>query len=252
MTDRTTSASSIRGFDDDFVRSDLEQMSRAPRYIEYQYQQVRPYLGRRVLEVGTGIGNITERILPRVELLVGLEPNVSCFAEVTRRLGDAPALRLINSAIEDAEAGELRGYDLDTVLCINVLEHILDDRAITDKLAGLLAPGGRLVLIVPSPSWSFGVIDESVGHYRRYSRQDVVDLVGGAGLAVQVARYFNLIGLLGWLYNAKVARIRRQSDLQIAVFDRLVVPLQRVLERWVPTPVGQSLLVVAAKEPRRG
>jgi 2-polyprenyl-3-methyl-5-hydroxy-6-metoxy-1,4-benzoquinol methylase len=252
MSEKLTEAVSIRGFEDDFVRSDLEQMSRAPRYLAYQYEQIQPYLGRRILEVGTGIGNITERILPGVDLLVGLEPNVTCFDEVTRRLAGHPALQLVNSAIEDVGTEGLQRHDFDTVLCINVLEHILDDRSITEKFAQVLAAGGQLVLIVPSPRWSYGVIDKAVGHYRRYSRADVVGLVARAGLTVRVSRYFNPIGLLGWLYNAKVARIQQQSDLQIAVFDRLVVPLQRRLERWLPVPVGQSLLVVATKDRSHG
>jgi SAM-dependent methyltransferase len=131
---------------------------------------------------------------------------------------------------------------------MNVLEHIKDDEAAVRAFSRLLRPGGALVLLVPAAPWLYGEIDKRLGHYRRYSKPSARALMEKAGLRVVALRYFNFIGLWAWWWNARVTRQLTQSDLQICLFDNLIVPWQARLESILPPPLGQSLLVVARKE----
>src|SRR5205085_10274801 len=128
----------------------------------------------------------------------------------------------------------------DTVVCSNVLEHIEDDVGALAALRALLAPGGRIVLVVPALRPLHGSIDKAIGHHRRYVREEIAAKLARAGLGVEHVRYFNVLGVAGWFLNARVLRRRSVPGFQARVNDRLV-PLLR-LERWLRPPLGMSLL----------
>ena len=131
--------------------------------------------------------------------------------------------------------------------CARTLE---DDLQALKRLRAMLhGAAGRLVLVVPAVPAAYGSIDAALGHYRRYSRSGLRSVLAQAGFSIGSLRYSNLIGLLGWLYNARIARRVQQSDAQIQVFDALIVPWYSRLERLLPPPVGLSL--VAAAHPGR-
>jgi len=234
--------------EDDFVKEDLEQMTRAVNYLEYQYRMIKPHLGKRIMEIGSGIGTFTARLLRIAEIVVSIEPNKYCFGKLQDDLGCNKSLVLVNKKIEECHCPELQSYLPDTIICLNVLEHIEDDSATIENFYRILKPGGKLLLVVPSPDWAFGVIDRAVGHFRRYSRNQLSSLVKKNGFREVYTRYYNPIGLVGWLWNGKVAGIVKQSDRQIYIFDRLVIPLQSFIEKWIKFPLGQSLLLVAVKD----
>jgi SAM-dependent methyltransferase len=139
--------------------------------------------------------------------------------------------------------------EFDTVLCLNVLEHIRDDRRALDSMATLLRPrGGRLFLFVPAHPRLFGSPDVLAGHFRRYTRRGLIEAVEGAGLVVRRATYFNGLGAIPYFLNSRVLRPRSLGghvNTQIVLFDRLAVPLLRRIERLLPMPFGQSLVVLA-------
>ena len=137
------------------------------------------------------------------------------------------------------------GKKFDAVVLMNVLEHIKDDHAVLAELKQYLAPGGRIVVLVPACQWAFGSTDARLGHYRRYSKAYARPLVAGLQLELEKMRYYNFVGLWGWWWNARCARRESQSDAQIRVFDGWIVPVLSRLERYLAPPVGQSLLFVA-------
>jgi SAM-dependent methyltransferase len=138
-------------------------------------------------------------------------------------------------------------YQADTVVCMNVLEHLEDDELAVNTFSKRLAPGGLLVLLIPAVPWLFGEIDRRLGHYRRYSKGSAAALMRKTGMTMVRMRYFNFIGVWGWLWNARVAKSLTQSDGQIHFFDNYIVPWESRLEKVIAPPVGQSLLVVARK-----
>jgi SAM-dependent methyltransferase len=138
----------------------------------------------------------------------------------------------------------LAHYRPDSVVCVNVLEHIEGDAAALRAMVEIVVPGGVIVLLVPAFDALYGPIDRNLGHYRRYRRSSLAGLASAAGLEIRKLHYVNALGLFGWWVNARVLKRETQSDGQIAVFDRWMVPFFSVIERAVPPPFGQSLLAV--------
>jgi 2-polyprenyl-3-methyl-5-hydroxy-6-metoxy-1,4-benzoquinol methylase len=231
---------------DDFISEDLCQMRLAPRYTAWLFRLIEPFLGTRVLEIGCGIGAITEMILARADHVLGIEPNEACRRELQARLGTDRRFQCLPAPLEACDPAELAAHRVDTIVLVNVLEHIEDDGAVMRRLVAAASPGARFLLIVPAGPGAYGTIDRAVGHFRRYSRASLAALFAGAGLVPERLRYSNLPGLLGWVYNSRVRRRVRQSNGQIRLFDRLV-PLLAAVERVVPPPLGMSLVGVAHK-----
>ncbi|MEO5917146.1 MAG: class I SAM-dependent methyltransferase [Luteolibacter sp.] len=230
---------------DPFYAEDLRQMERAVNYRDWQFRMVEPFLGRRVLEIGGGIGNFTPQLAGNGRKVTSLEPNEFCFRQLeekTRELCNVRPLRATVESLDTVLAPEER---FDSVVLMNVLEHIQDDRAVLNTLKQRLATGGRLIVLVPAGPWAHGPIDERLGHYRRYSKSCSRILLQNAGLSLEFMRYYNFIGIWGWWWNAKMGKLEGQNDAQIRFFDRWVVPLASRIERLIRPPVGQSILFVS-------
>lgn len=229
-----------------YTVADQLRMAKATRYFAWQSAMAKAALGRRVLEIGCGLGNFTEQLRDR-ECVVGLDVDDACIAHHQRRFAGAGHIRSFVLDALDPALLDLRRERLDSVACLNVLEHIEDDLGLLRRMQELLPTGGRVVLMVPAFMALYGPIDRNLGHYRRYTRASMTAAAAQAGLKVREMRFMNTIGFFGWWVNAKLLRKTEQSEDQIAVFDRWVVPMMSRLERLVPPPFGQSLFVVLEK-----
>ncbi len=233
--------------EDPFFAQDLAQMAKATNYMAWQFQLIKPHLGRSILEIGGGIGNFTALLAECADQVISIEPNQHCFAKLIEKTAHLKNVTVHDTTAEDLANLIPKEYRADTVVCMNVLEHLRDDELAINTFGRYLRRGGNLVLINPAVPWIFGDIDRKLGHYRRYSRQSTLDLLAATGLKPVKLRYFNFIGVWGWWWNARVAKAETQSDIQIRIFDKLIVPVASRLESLVPLPVGQSLFVVAEK-----
>ena len=232
---------------DDFISDDLRQMQLAPRYTAWLYRLIKPFLGARVIEIGCGIGAITEKILAHADHVVGIEPNEACRRELELRLGAHPRFHCLPVTLETCDFDQLAAHRADTIVLVNVLEHIPDDGAVMRRLAALAQPGARILLIVPAGPSAYGSIDRAVGHFRRYSRTMLSTLFTNADLVPEHLRYSNLVGLLGWMYNSHLRKAIKQSNRQIRAFDQMV-PMLAAMERLAPPLLGMSLIGVARKK----
>jgi SAM-dependent methyltransferase len=230
----------------DITVSDLEIMNKAVNYRRWLFGQVAPYVGRRVFEIGAGIGNYTEYLLDR-ELVVALEPHAEAVARLRERFGTLPQVQVVQGDMTDIGLHALAEQGCDTALCFNVLEHIEDDQLALENIWHVLAPGGRLLLIVPAVPAIMGTVDRSLGHYRRYTRASLRAVMTRAGFRVERDSYMNFPGIFGWLWNNRIVRRTEESSGQIGTFDRLFVPWVSRLERWLPPPIGLSLVCIAAR-----
>ena len=229
-----------------YALEDQERMARAKNYFAWQGRLVTPELGRRVVEVGCGIGNFTGTLLDR-DVVIALDIDPHCTERLRRRYPDRKNLHVVTCDAGNYAFSELAAFRPDSCVCLNVLEHIENDRAAIAGMASVLAPGGIIVLILPAFPSLLGPIDKNLGHYRRYTRRSIVRLAGAAGLRIKKAHYMNVSGFFGWWANAHIFRREAQSERQIEFFDRYVVPLQARLESVAPPPFGQSLFVVLEK-----
>jgi 2-polyprenyl-3-methyl-5-hydroxy-6-metoxy-1,4-benzoquinol methylase len=204
-------------------------------------------MGRRVLEVGAGIGTMSRKLVAQADLVVGIEPNANCLARLQAAMQDEPRFRLLSCHLEDCDVGELQGERLDTVYCVNVLEHIEDDRAAMRAFRDAIVPGGHVLIYVPAVQAAYGPLDAELGHHRRYSKRTLAAVFDAAGLELRMLRYANPVGLVGWMYNARVTKNRHHSLDQVKLFERFVAPWALPLERMIPPPIGSSLAAVAVK-----
>jgi len=220
-------------------------MTRAVRYFAWQGRLAAPELGRRVIEVGCGLGNFTGMLLDR-EAVIAVDVEPACIARLRERYPDRPNLHTwVGGPMSEAFA-DLARFQADSCVCFNVLEHIENDCQALRAMASVLA-GGAIVLLVPAFRSLYGPIDRNLGHHRRYSRRSLTSLAQAAGLAVRKLHYLNAPGFFAWWMNARVLRREAQSERQIELFDRYVVPWLSRLESLARPPFGQSLFAVLCK-----
>ena len=230
----------------EYTVADQRRMARAKNYFAWQGRLVRREIGRRVLEIGCGVGNFTSLLLDR-DLVIAIDKEPACVDALRRRYPERLNLRAF--ACDAASGGLLPFAEFAPVscVCLNVLEHIEDDRALLQDAKAALSPGGVFVLLVPAFPSLYGAIDRNLGHFRRYTMRSLGDLAAAAGLRIKKASYMNAIGFFGWWANARIFRRAAQSESQIEFFDRYIVPLAARVESLAPPPFGQSIFAVLQK-----
>ena len=215
------------------------------RYNNWIYERIRPFLGGRILEVKAGIGNITRRLLDR-ERVIASDVSDEHLNTLRKRLVESDRLRIVAFDLNKSDAGLFRGEKLNTVLCVNALEHIENDARALSCFHDILEPGGRLVVLAPSCKILYSTMDAGLDHCRRYSRGELVRKIEDAGFSIELVRFFNFLGAVGWFVNGKILRRKMLPKNQMKLFD-LLVPLLK-LEDHVRIPCGLSLLAVGRKE----
>jgi SAM-dependent methyltransferase len=231
------------------MENSLDAMLAAVNYREWLLEVSRPHLGDIVLEVGAGVGTMTAGVLDR-RRVIALEFDPGFVDQLQGRFAGDPHVE-----VREGDAAHLEGLlgmtggPVDSAMSFNVFEHIDDDEAAFRNVADVLKPGGHFVCFVPAFPILYGGVDHDLGHCRRYRRAELAAKARAAGFEVESIRYFNLPGFFAWGFNTRILRARRLSGgaAAVRVYDRIVVPAARWIERrWTP-PFGQSLLLVARK-----
>ena len=225
----------------------LTRMARLEPYNRWLVSRFEHALGRRILEIGAGFGNITRHLKGR-ELLVASDLDPVALEHLKGTFRDDRSVRVASYRFPlDAGAREeIRALDVDTVVCLNVLEHIEDDRATLGNMREALRSGGRLVLLVPAFARLYGTLDEHLHHFRRYERDELDAKIREAGFVLEDLRFVNRPGIFGWWLNGRVLRRRVLPRGQLLAFKLLMPMLKREEER--PPSRGLSLLAIARKE----
>ncbi len=225
----------------------LDTMSLAPRYHAWQVNVLRRWIGRRVIEIGAGVGNISaelRRLDP--DLLVVTDVDPAYRASLRQRFGDDPSVRVEALGLPDPDVGSRFGpHRLDTAIALNVVEHIEDDYGTVRGMADAIEPGGRVIILVPALQAIYGAMDEALGHFRRYDKARLRSLLESADLDVEELAWFNRAGVPGWWWHGKVRRRATIPPGGARAFDSLVPILQH--EWLLPLPFGQSVIGVGRK-----
>jgi SAM-dependent methyltransferase len=225
---------------------DLETLAGAERLGDWMFDQFAAFVGLHAAEVGPGLGTFTRRLLAHdVQELLLLEPETVAAEAIERRFAHDPRVRLVREELPSAPTLAAAANSLDFVLCQNVLEHIEDEVGAVATMAAALRPGGALGLLVPAHPRLYGSLDHEYGHYRRYTRPHLREVVEAAGLEVVSLRSFNLLGIPGWWLTSRTGR-RTLDRRAIAVYEQ-IVRAWRPLEDLVRPPWGLSLVVVARR-----
>jgi SAM-dependent methyltransferase len=226
-----------------YVGTELELFSEAKVWKSYLGRQIAPDLGDEVLEVGAGLGGTTRRFCNRAHTRwVCLEPDPALAGQITQSIasGDLPACCRVEVGTT-ASLGGLGAFD--TILYIDVLEHIEDDRGELERAARLLKPGGRIVALSPAHQWLFTPFDQAIGHYRRYSKRTFA-AIGPAGLDRVRLVYLDSIGLFASLANKLLLHQSMPNPKQIAFWDRVLVRMSTAVDPLIGRSLGKSVLAV--------
>lgn len=230
--------------EDEYGSHILHSLEKAQRFNQWMAESIAPYVGARVLEIGAGIGNITTWLLPRdVYVASDINPNYLHYLR-NFSLGK-PYLQVDRIDLEDAACFERWQGQFDTVVCLNVLEHVRDPLVSLRNMASALQPGGRLVLYVPQGQQLYSSLDEVLGHRCRYSKEMLLEELRSTGFEIEHFRDFNHFAIPGWWLNGKVMKRRDFSRVQLKIFN-MMVPVIRRLDPMAPGK-GLGLIAVARK-----
>lgn len=220
-----------------YVGTELELFANATNWKAYFARRVRPWVTGDVLEVGAGIGTNTRELrTSRVKSWVCLEPDAALAAQASSAVASLPDCVVVVGTTGTARLGTY-----DSVLYIDVLEHIEDDRGELVRAAALVRPGGALVVLCPAHQGLFSEIDRAVGHFRRYDAASLT-ACGPSALTLDKVFYLDSVGMLASLANRTLLKRGQPSMGQIRFWDRVMVPVSRLLDPCLGYRLGKSVI----------
>ena len=230
------------------AETELEHLATAESFFDWIVASFRGVVRGHVLEVGAGMGTVAARLVRhQVASVTAVEPAANLFPRLAEQAGRSgfTALQCTSGELLDQHP-----QPFDSIVYVNVLEHIRDDVAELRKAAALCAPGGRLCVFVPAVPALYGTLDRKSGHYRRYRRSELVANVTAGGFRVDDVRYFDVAGLLPYWLAYRVIGVESLGGATTSLFARVVVPVSRALQ-WVlrRPPIGKNLILTATRAP---
>jgi glycosyltransferase involved in cell wall biosynthesis/ubiquinone/menaquinone biosynthesis C-methylase UbiE len=223
----------------------LDALAGAQRFNQWMADTIQPYIGKRVLECGAGIGNLTRVLCPRRERYIAGDIEPEYLARLRARFQHRPKMEVRHCDLANPADFEPLAGSVDSVVCLNVLEHVEAEMASLRNIYAALQPGGRAIVLVPHDQKIFGSLDTALGHFRRYSHEELQRKMEQVGFRVERILDFNRISRPAWYVTGRLLRRKTISRFQLRVFDSLVW-LWRRIDRLLPWP-PTSIIAIAVK-----
>jgi SAM-dependent methyltransferase len=234
-----------------YVGKDLEAMSFAVNYHKWILDEFRPFLGKRVVEVGAGTGSFSELLLEEnLDSLSLVEPS-EMFESLTANVSQIKNKVQIDfyKSIFSEVATEISDKQKpDSIIYVNVLEHIEDDVFELKHIHQTLSKGGRCFIFVPALMALYGEFDRKIGHFRRYTKQEVEEKCQSAGFKVLKSKYFDFAGIIPWFIKYKMLKSDSLDSGAVTLYDKMAIPFVRGMEKFLNVPLGKNVLLVAEKQ----
>jgi 2-polyprenyl-3-methyl-5-hydroxy-6-metoxy-1,4-benzoquinol methylase len=230
-------------------------MDFAVNYHQWILDGFRPFLGKRLVEIGAGSGGFSEMLAGTgPEWLIAVEPSENMYPLLAERLKKVAAInniaRALHGTLADTTESIRQTGTPDSVIYVNVLEHIEDDALELRTIHSLLQPGGHVLIFVPAHSWLMGSMDHQLGHYRRYTVTELVNKCLAAGFTIRQSGYFDILGVAPWWVMYCLLRSKNLNPGAVRIYDRYVVAVSRFLQRVIRFPIGKNVILVAQKQPQ--
>jgi glycosyltransferase involved in cell wall biosynthesis/phospholipid N-methyltransferase len=223
----------------------LDALSIAGKFNRWMADTIAPFVGTRVLEIGAGIGNLTRQLCPRRKVYIASEIDPEHLEQLRKKFQHRPAVRICTLDAEKPEDFEPFLASVDTVICLNVLEHLEHDADVLQHILTTLQPGGRLILLVPNGPEAYGTLDAALGHFRRYTREGLAALLTKTGYELEQIISFNRVSWFGWRFTGQVMKAKGLSATGMWIFNKFVW-LWRAIDSKLPwEPV--SIIAIARK-----
>lgn len=232
----------------------LEAMEYAPKYHQWILDDFSKYIGKNIIEVGSGPGSISKKLLEyHPKKLFCIEPSEMIFNKLLSTVekmketsNQEVEITPLNNYLSDS-AASLKKEDIDTIIYINVLEHIEDDLGELKLIHDCLSQNGHVLIFVPALQWIYGSHDKNCGHFRRYYKKELKKKMEAAGFEMVSIKYFDFTGILPWWFTFRVLKIKYLKNGQSKVYDKCIVPITRFMEKIIPPPAGKNLIAIARK-----
>ena len=223
----------------------LDALSLAPKFNRWMADTIEPFVGQRVLEIGAGSGNLTRQLAHRRKYYAATDIEPEHLERLRNDFRHRPNLEVRKCDVECAADLEPYRDRIDTVVFLNVLEHVKDDQGSLKRLYSVLQPGGRAIVLVPCGQEIFGTLDTALGHFRRYSKDELRARMEEAGFQVERILEFNRVSRPGWYVTGRVLKRSTLSRLPMRCFNQLVWLWRRIDAHlpWDPT----SIIAIGSK-----
>ncbi len=227
--------------ENNFGEQTLESMNQAEWYNQWTLDKFKDYLSGKILEVGCGIGNFT-KTLTKFGKIWAIDIDENFIKQTKKEVTDAK----IGFGDIEKDKYFFKDEKFDTVVCINILEHIKEDSRAIDNMHKIFKEEGTLILLVPAHPFLYGEIDKSIGHFRRYSKKEIITKLQMSGFVILKFRSLNLLGALGWFISGRVLKNKIVDQSKIKLFN-LIAPIFLRLEDLINPSFGTSFLIIAKK-----
>jgi 2-polyprenyl-3-methyl-5-hydroxy-6-metoxy-1,4-benzoquinol methylase len=228
----------------------LEVIAKADRFNQWMYGQFKHQLKGEILEIGSGIGNISQLVIEEGHTITLSDYNEEYCENLKRKFSQLSNVRevisidLLDQNFEDKYS--IYKEKFDSVFLLNVIEHIEDDEMAVKNCNYLLKSGGHLILLSPAYSWLYCTFDKQLGHFRRYSLKHLKGLLKKEGLSLLSGNYFNFTGIVGWFFFGKIMNKKMLSSGEMSAFNK-IVPIAKIIDKLFGRSFGLSLIVSGIK-----
>lgn len=228
----------------------LEIISRADQFNKWTYQTIKPFLHGRILEIGSGIGNISKYVVAdNIDVTIS-DFDKGYYEHLIKLFGHHPHVSAILQVDAQDENFDITYSNLketfDTIYTLNVIEHLKDDNEALKNCKYLLKPGGTLIVLVPAYNFLYSVMDKELGHFRRYTSKSIKAIIEQQSLKIIQNKYFNTLGILGWLFSGVFFRSKLIKQSEMMAFNKLV-PVAKFTDRLFQNSFGLSVIAIAKK-----
>ena len=224
----------------------LEVIAKADRFNRWMYDQFRNYLKGEILEIGSGIGNISKLVIEEGHPVTLSDYNEEYCESLkiqfagTKNVRDILRIDLLHPQFHDKYSSFKERFD--SIFLLNVIEHIEDDDLAIKNCRYLLRPGGHLILLAPAYSWLYSSFDRQLGHFRRYSLKALSNMLTKNKFSILSGSYFNFTGIGGWLLFGKILNQKMLSRSEMSVFNK-IVPIAKAFDKLLGKKIGLSVIV---------
>lgn len=231
--------------DFEYESKDLEAMASAPNYHAWILSKFKKFLGKQVAEVGAGSGNFSSLLLREpIEKLVAIEPSKNVYDLLKEKTANDARVVCCNSFFPDVSTEYINYFD--SVVYVDVLEHVKDDARELSYVYNSLKKGGYVCIFVPALSWLYSEHDKSIGHFRRYHKKPLSSLLKNSGFEIMKLEYFDIVGIIPWLVVYKFLK-KKPNPNNVGFYDKYIVPISRFLESLMTPLIGKNLVIVGKK-----
>ena len=235
-----------------YTGTELEAMNGASNYHAWILEIFKPYLGAHLVEVGAGVGSFSELILTQhvCKTLALVEPSDTMYEQLRvhlRQLDSGVTVDLYHGTFIEAADLIKSEQAPDSIIYVNVMEHIADDEGELEVVRRTLSESGRVFIFVPALQWLFGAFDKRVGHVRRYSKSELEQKLHRAGFKIVRSTYFDSVGIAPWWLKYCLMKSDTMEPGAVRFYDRFIIPAVRRMESRISVPIGKNLIAIAEK-----